>query len=272
MFLTVFGPGLALRGPVGSMTRAVDGMRREQDSTLYSFIGLVVFLGISMIASFWSWMTEPTAAFLTFIFTVQTFFWYQHSVRIYNRFKYDAIDVSNFGESSTQQARSLKLSHLMESKDPLYTKALQAKMEGFLMVMTKTSGLIFSSVSWERKYFVLKDMVIRSYKKKSDYETSAEDVPILNTIDMHFMVFRLISEREIDGTLKIVVEPETVSAGDDKERYTFICDSEEEFDKWIVALDTVLAGARRILEEESRLHQSNSSDESTLFQGFVDIR
>src|SRR5690554_4065352 len=41
-FATVFGPGLALRGPKGSMVRAVNGMVAEQDAIFISF-GLCIF-------------------------------------------------------------------------------------------------------------------------------------------------------------------------------------------------------------------------------------
>lgn len=269
IFLTVFGPGLALRGPIGSMTRAVDGMNHEQDATLYSFIGLVVSLGVSMIASFWSWMTEGTAAFLTFTFAIQVFFWYQHSIRIYNRFKYDAIDVTHFGELSSgspQKIYRVKVSRNIQSDDPLYTKALQTTMEGFLMIMKKNSGLLYSSVSWERKYFVLKEMILRSYTKKSDYETNPEGYD--NLIDMSFLVFRWASIREKDGTLKIIIGPEKTLSGHDDEVYSFTCDLEDEFEKWVSALDTVVAGAKFILGA-SKL---NISDDTTMEQGFIDIR
>ncbi len=43
-FLIVYGPNLALRGPLGSMKRAVDAMVHEQKEVFYSFIlTLVVF-------------------------------------------------------------------------------------------------------------------------------------------------------------------------------------------------------------------------------------
>lgn len=42
--LLVYGPNLALRGPLGSMKRAIDGMVIEQREVFYSFIlALIVF-------------------------------------------------------------------------------------------------------------------------------------------------------------------------------------------------------------------------------------
>jgi hypothetical protein len=38
VYCTVYGAGLALRGPLGSMVRAVDGMAAEKDGIVLSFI------------------------------------------------------------------------------------------------------------------------------------------------------------------------------------------------------------------------------------------
>ena len=43
-FLIVYGPNLAIRGPLGSMKRAIDGMVVEQKEVFYSFIlALITF-------------------------------------------------------------------------------------------------------------------------------------------------------------------------------------------------------------------------------------
>jgi len=58
VYSTVFGQGLALRGPTGSMVRAVDGMCAEQYEIIYIFSGNVFFLGCSTIATYYVVMDE----------------------------------------------------------------------------------------------------------------------------------------------------------------------------------------------------------------------
>jgi hypothetical protein len=49
VFVNVFGQGLALRGPVGSMIRAVNGMVLEQEQIIIAFIAAMIFFGLQMV-------------------------------------------------------------------------------------------------------------------------------------------------------------------------------------------------------------------------------
>ena len=49
IFISVFGQGLALRGPVGSMVRAVEGMVVEQQQVLVSFVIAMFFFALQAI-------------------------------------------------------------------------------------------------------------------------------------------------------------------------------------------------------------------------------
>jgi hypothetical protein len=42
IFMTVYGQGLALRGPVGSMVRAIEGLVAEQHAVLVSFVVTII--------------------------------------------------------------------------------------------------------------------------------------------------------------------------------------------------------------------------------------
>ncbi len=52
-FVTVWGPGLALRGPRGSMAKAYYGMVYEQKQIFTSFVAAIVFFALQSIVAFW---------------------------------------------------------------------------------------------------------------------------------------------------------------------------------------------------------------------------
>ena len=83
----VYGLGLALRGPIGSMVFAVDGMIQEQYGIVLTFILTIVFFGLSTIAYFWVVETTIIASVSTVIMTTGFCYWYYYSTRIINRFK-----------------------------------------------------------------------------------------------------------------------------------------------------------------------------------------
>ena len=90
----VFGPGLALRGPLGSMVRAVNGMFEEQYSILYSFVLSIVAFALMMTVYFWMVMTTIGAAVSTIIVVASSFVWYHYCVRIVNRFQWNETSIS----------------------------------------------------------------------------------------------------------------------------------------------------------------------------------
>jgi hypothetical protein len=85
---SVFGQGLAIRGPIGSMVHAVDGMVQEQRSIVFFFGVLCVAFNISIIGLFGTMLDEVNALICSAIFTGGLYMWYHYSLRIYNRFQY----------------------------------------------------------------------------------------------------------------------------------------------------------------------------------------
>ena len=51
-FVAVWGPGLALRGPTGSVSKAFNHMVRERVHVMFSFVGSIVFLLIQSVLAF----------------------------------------------------------------------------------------------------------------------------------------------------------------------------------------------------------------------------
>jgi hypothetical protein len=92
MFLQVLGPGLALNGPVGSMAKAAEGMRKEINHIFVAFLIMICGFACSCVFSFWTVMNRKAAYVATGFFTLSSVLWWRHCSRIYNRFKYEKTD------------------------------------------------------------------------------------------------------------------------------------------------------------------------------------
>ena len=292
MFLTVYGPGLALRGPLGSMLKAVEGMKIEQDTMLKCYVCLIGSFALSILASFFLVMTPKAAYISTSFFALQAYGWYHYTLRIYNRFKFDAVQVGNFedddhkdpapsssfdpkknptpvkkdsthtlmgvnfsnyfGPSSagnTQNASKTKNELDKEGCDDkqiLYAKAKKLSMEGFLL----KKGMTYSSLmpdSWKRKYFVLKEFELRFYNSKADYLSDSNNAGRARPIDLSGMAFNSFIDK--DGNMKMTLEP--ILDDDNRRRWTFMCDDEDEFEEWKKILGEVCDAANFIDECEA---------------------
>ena len=89
VFAYVYGYGLALRGPRGSVVRAIDGFVAERDHIFQSFIAMVITFMLSCLLSFWIIMTFRTAVISSTLVILSSAMWISHCSRIYSRFKVD---------------------------------------------------------------------------------------------------------------------------------------------------------------------------------------
>ncbi len=92
MLLQVMGPGLALNGPIGSMARAAEGMKIEQDQVIYAFALMMIFFSIATTLSFWAVMDAYAAFSSSVVFIIGSRLWYKCSKRIYLRLYWDRED------------------------------------------------------------------------------------------------------------------------------------------------------------------------------------
>jgi hypothetical protein len=95
MLLQVMAPGLALNGPVGSMARAADGMRKEQGQVTYAFGIMMFFFSIATTLSFWAVMDVEAAIVNTIIFGIAARMWYYFGRRVYYRLYWNDQDAFN---------------------------------------------------------------------------------------------------------------------------------------------------------------------------------
>lgn len=116
VFVSVYGQGLALRGPVGSMVRAVDGMLLDQAHVLYTFTFTICLFTINVVTMYWVMMEIPMAAICTVITAFGVYYWYTILLRIYNRFKFKGMDKAVWNEDDEEDDVD-KVSPLV-SKDP----------------------------------------------------------------------------------------------------------------------------------------------------------
>lgn len=87
VFLSVFGQGLALRGPLGSMKQAVEGMASGQSAILITFVVASIFFGFNVTFMYWHIMEYPAAVLCNLIVFAGMAICYRSILRIYNKFK-----------------------------------------------------------------------------------------------------------------------------------------------------------------------------------------
>jgi hypothetical protein len=86
-FINIFGPGLALRGPAGSMVRAVEGMNKEKDAIFVAFFISVILFQVGTVAAAFLVMSSSAAWTSMVLCLGGLYVWYIYCLRIYNRFK-----------------------------------------------------------------------------------------------------------------------------------------------------------------------------------------
>jgi hypothetical protein len=90
IYISVFGQGRALRGPLGSMVTTVEGMVEEQKTAVLLFIGAVTCFVLQEIGMYWLMMDQVNAIACSIITLIASLLTYRAALRIYNRFYWNA--------------------------------------------------------------------------------------------------------------------------------------------------------------------------------------
>jgi hypothetical protein len=85
ILLQIFGPGLALLGPIGSMAKANKGLNSEMRQVFTAYLLMIVCFSISTCLSFWVCFDLRSAIVATLIFAFWIRQWYFYCFRIYNK-------------------------------------------------------------------------------------------------------------------------------------------------------------------------------------------
>ncbi len=89
VFINVYGQGLALRGPIGSMVRAVNGMVDETNQILIAYVLTILFFTLSTVGVYWIMFPADAAIVSSVITLAGLYMWYHYVLRIYNRFQWN---------------------------------------------------------------------------------------------------------------------------------------------------------------------------------------
>lgn len=89
LMMQVFGSGLALLGPIGSMTRATRGLKKEMVTTFRVYNVMLVSFGLGSFFSFWLVMDIVAAVISSFVSLVIYTISFYDFLRIYKNFEYD---------------------------------------------------------------------------------------------------------------------------------------------------------------------------------------
>jgi hypothetical protein len=89
LLLQVYGPGLALHGPAGSMARAAEVMLDEQRQVMIGFILMMVFFALSTVLCFWAAMDLYSASICTAVFFIAVRQWLFYWRRVYFKLFWD---------------------------------------------------------------------------------------------------------------------------------------------------------------------------------------
>lgn len=117
-FINIFGPGLALRGPAGSMVRAVEGMVKEKDSIFLAFFLSIVLFQLANLACCFVVMNTNAAWVSMVIFLFGFWYWYKYCIRIYNRFKLEDTGFA-WNDDNNKNKKSSGITRIF-STDPSY--------------------------------------------------------------------------------------------------------------------------------------------------------
>ncbi len=130
MFINVFGQGLAIRGPLGSMIRAVEGMVQETNQILIAYVASIFFFAFSTIGVYFIMMEHDAAVICACITGVGIYIWYHFVLRIYNRFKWNRVNETLWHENENldpaealRKRKSVDASQAVANQEPTKGKA-----------------------------------------------------------------------------------------------------------------------------------------------------
>jgi hypothetical protein len=172
---------MALRGPLGSMARAVEGVIEEQVviirkrsfliillnmfySVNFNDLGsfLISILGFAVVLMSYTYMTmQPSAATASsIVIVIGSYFWYSYCVRIYNNFKWTDSSVS-FTESHHKYAKKIEDQRVLLDMHMSFKECYFSRKD--------ISAKQISSNPWTRNYFVMQGRYLMYFESKGQF-------------------------------------------------------------------------------------------------------
>jgi hypothetical protein len=268
VYVSIYGQGLALRGPVGSMVRAVEGMVQEQEQILVVFVITIVFISFNLCGVFFVMMDYEGAILCTLILLLAMMIWYTFALRIYNRFKFSReTEDMRFNTPGSEQSLEYKLKSTGDIisdptlKPSLTTTAATAtpsataasnrgdtsskevatgssKAFEYSGYITVDTGKTMFSDPWKRRYMAVQRSNIFYYKDKKSFEEKPDDPINRRPIRLEGFQLNIVSQ-EPPYELSL----STVDEEDDRKLISFRCDTLSEVSYWIDSLQKAIQQA-----------------------------
>jgi hypothetical protein len=243
----VYALGLALRGPLGSMVIAVDGLAEEKYIIVYTFFAAILSFALSTIAYFWVVETVIFASLSTLIVIVGIYFWYTYSIRIINKFQWDTdqvvwddIQMGAFNDQRQIPSSSSKISNegYLSLKDISFTKNSDnpwIRFKNYRSLLPRPHTLhnqltkrIYFHV--HRKYFVLHGSSLYYYE--NDFAAQHEKDKPQNFRPIEVSGYDIQSILSYPFSITLV----PMDASDDRRVWEFRCDTLDEAFTWTEVL------------------------------------
>lgn len=268
VYISVYGQGLALRGPVGSMIKAVNGMVEEQKQILISFIVTIVFFSLSTIGTFFIMMNFEGAVVSSVVALVGLGFWYHYVVRIFNRFKWKKRLETVWGQHEDQMATMTpqKISRSVNATSDVVANPSPKKKDksskwwkAFLLSRSKIEekdlkeallptsmppmdtslcfgGYITMEISspgffkdtWQRRYIVVENNLIYYYQNQEMFQKHPDQMIRPRPSNLEGYSLHMES---VEPPFIIYLIP--LSQEDDRKIIQFLCDTKHETEVWL---------------------------------------
>jgi hypothetical protein len=164
VFISVFGQGLAIRGPAGSMVDTVQGMVKEQHTIVFLFAWVVATFQAQLMSLFFIVMDWEIAVVCCFFLSLIGYYTYFASMRIYNRFKWDFTKSGWNYDQNFEEGKELSelspevLNEIINSSSGIFREKVAQIREAYSIAVIR--GMIKESDSNEKKKATILSMIM----------------------------------------------------------------------------------------------------------------
>ena len=214
----IYTIGLALRGPLGSMKKAIDGMYVEQKETLAGVVLSIVLFSVELCIIFALEMYEIEAAVCSAMFAFSMLFISARScIRIYNRFKY--VKFENADSEAEWDDPNTKLTMKGEYTPPNVTELRKEIYSGGNETSTKSNHNTVELGSVSDNKSVASTKTRKTYRidgNQGNSKLSAKDIILANNSEKpKHMVY-------LEGYLTLQVKDNSWFGSNNWERKYFV--------------------------------------------------
>eukprot|EP00597_Dinobryon_sp_UTEXLB2267_P001239 CAMPEP_0170076708 /NCGR_PEP_ID=MMETSP0019_2-20121128/13661_1 /TAXON_ID=98059 /ORGANISM="Dinobryon sp., Strain UTEXLB2267" /LENGTH=267 /DNA_ID=CAMNT_0010288579 /DNA_START=70 /DNA_END=873 /DNA_ORIENTATION=- len=225
VFINVFGGGLALRGPEGSMVRSVEGMIVEQNHILVLFAFTVAMFGIQMVGLFWMMMSQPLAIACSLGMLLGMVVWYHYCLRVFNSFKARLLVDARWQEQKTRFGD-------LDRQDPA-NFSQPSSVEGDGISHSGFLGLLRQKTRWQRVFCVVRrlpQVQLLVYRDRAAF-LSEPGSPLFRPVEGP-----AVEAFPTPGAFLFSLKTFSGPSEEEEPQWEFRCDTASELADWLAAL------------------------------------